>query len=74
MKHYEDIGRKLGIEVTVYSDGQEKTGFVDSNSEYFNLINAARIKELSVEQEYNTAMYSDVFRQKAFTYFTRRSI
>jgi DNA helicase-2/ATP-dependent DNA helicase PcrA len=58
-EHYEDIGRKLGIEVTVYSDGQEKTGFVDSNSEYFNLINAARIKELSVEQEYNTAMYSD---------------
>ena len=58
-EHYEDIGRKLGIEVTVYSDGQEKTGFVDSNSEYFNLINAARIKELSVDQEYNTAMYSD---------------
>ena len=58
-EHYEDIGRKLGIEVSVYSDGQEKTGFVDSNSEYFNLINAARIKELSVEQEYNTAMYSD---------------
>ena len=58
-EHYEDIGRKLGIEVTVYSDGQEKTGFVDSNSEYFNLINAARIKELSVEQEYNTAIYSD---------------
>ena len=31
--------------MTVYSDGQETTGFVDSNSEYFNLINAARIKE-----------------------------
>ena len=58
-EHYEDIGRKLGIEVTVYSDGQEKTGFVDSNSEYFNLINAARIKETSIEQEYNTAMYSN---------------
>ena len=58
-EHYEDIGRKLGIEVTVYSDGQEKTGFVDSNSEYFNLINAARIKETSIEEEYNTAMYSN---------------
>ena len=57
-EHYEDIGRKLGIEVTVYSDGQESTGFVDSDSEYFNLINAARIKELSIEQEYNTGMYS----------------
>ena len=57
-EHYEDIGRSLGIEVTVYSDGQETTGFVDSNSEYFNLINAARIKGALVEEEYNTGMYS----------------
>ena len=57
-EHYEDIGRKLGIEMTVYSNGQETTGFVDSNSEYFNLINAARIKEVSIEDEYNTDMYS----------------
>jgi DNA helicase-2/ATP-dependent DNA helicase PcrA len=57
-EHYEDIGRKLGIEVTVYSNGQESTGFVDSDSEYFNLINAARIKEIPIEKEYNTGMYS----------------
>ena len=35
-EHYEDIGRKIGIEVTIYSNGQESTGFVDSDSEYFN--------------------------------------
>ena len=58
-EHYEDIGKKLGIEVTVYSDGQEKTGFVDSDSEYFNLINAARIKGITSEEEYNSDMYSD---------------
>ena len=57
-EHYEDIGKNLGIEVTVYSDGRESTGFVDSNSEYFNLINAARIKEIPLEAEYNTGMYS----------------
>jgi DNA helicase-2/ATP-dependent DNA helicase PcrA len=58
-EHYEDIGRKLGIEVTVYSNGEEKTGFVDSDSEYFNIINAARIKGISIEEEYNTDMYSE---------------
>ena len=58
-EHYEDIGRKLGIEVTVYSNGTEKTGFVDSDSEYFNIINAARIKNVSIEEEYNTDMYSE---------------
>ena len=57
-EHYEDIGRSLGIEVTVYSEGQEKTGFVDSDSEYFNIINAARIKGISIEDEYNTGMYA----------------
>ena len=57
-EHYEDIGRNLGIEVTVYSNGEETTGFVDSDSEYFNIINAARIKEISTEAEYNTDMYS----------------
>ena len=57
-EHYEDIGRSVGIEVTVYSNGEEKTGFVDSDSEYFNLINAARIKEISIEDEYNSGMYS----------------
>jgi superfamily I DNA/RNA helicase len=57
-EHYEDIGRSLGIEVTVYSNGQETTGFVNSDSEYFNIINAARIKEISIEDEYNTDMYS----------------
>ena len=57
-EHYEDIGRKLGIEVTIYSNGQESTGFVDSDSEYLNLINAARIKEITIQEEYNTGMYS----------------
>ena len=57
-EHYEDIGRKLGIEVTVYSNGEEKTGFVDSDSEYFNIINAARIKNVSIEEEYNCLLYT----------------
>ncbi|MDC3039767.1 ATP-dependent helicase [Candidatus Pelagibacter sp.] len=57
-EHYEDIGKKLGIEVTVYSNGEESTGFINSDSEYFNLINAARIKNIPIEEEYNTDMYS----------------
>ena len=58
-EHYEDIGSSVGIEVTVYTNGEERTGFVDSDSEYFNIINAARIKEVDVMQEYNTDMYSE---------------
>tara|TARA_R110000824_G_scaffold690_1_gene4306 strand:+ start:1768 stop:3249 length:1482 start_codon:yes stop_codon:yes gene_type:complete len=57
-EHYEDIGNKLGIEVTVYSGGQESTGFVNSDSEYFNLVNTARIKGITIEDEYNSDTYS----------------
>ena len=42
----------------MYSNGEESTGFINSDSEYFNLINAARIKNIKIEQEYNTDMYS----------------
>jgi DNA helicase-2/ATP-dependent DNA helicase PcrA len=57
-EHYEDIGRELGIEVTVFKGGEDTTGFINSDSEYFNLLNAARIKNISIEDEYNTDMYS----------------
>ena len=63
-EHYEELGEKVGIEVTVYANGEEKTGFVDSDSEYFNIINAARIKEIDVTQEYNTDMYSENIDQR----------
>jgi superfamily I DNA/RNA helicase len=33
-EHYEDIGRNLGIEVTVYSNGQETTGLLKKNSKH----------------------------------------
>ena len=50
-EHYEDIGKQLGIEVTMYSDGEERTGFMDSDNEYFNLINIARIKGVTSQEE-----------------------
>ena len=56
---YEAIGREVGIEVSIYSNGEETTGFLDSDSEYFKLISAARVKNLSIEDEFNTGMYSE---------------
>ena len=56
---YEKIGEEVGIEVTVYNSGQEQTGYIDSDSEYFNLINIARIKNQTLKEEYDTDLYSD---------------
>ena len=40
-EHYEEIGKSLGVQVSVYRGGEEETGYIDSDSEYFNLINIA---------------------------------
>jgi len=58
-EHYEEVGKTVGIEVTVYKGGQEETGYIDSDSEYFNLINIARIKNHTLKEEYDTDLYSD---------------
>ena len=56
---YAAIGREVGIEVSIYSNGEDSTGFVDSSSEYFKVISAAKIKNISIEEEFNTNMYSE---------------
>ena len=58
-ENYEKVGEGVGIEVTVYNSGQEETGYIDSDSEYFNLINIARIKNHTLKEEYDTDLYSD---------------
>ena len=29
-EHYEEVGKAIGIEVTVYRGGEEQTGYIDS--------------------------------------------
>ena len=49
--HYEQIGKELNLRVT---DSGDESGYLDFNSEYFKLINKARVKNISVEDEFNT--------------------
>jgi DNA helicase-2/ATP-dependent DNA helicase PcrA len=54
--HYEQLGKELNLRVT---DTGDDSGFLNFNSEYFKLINKARVKNISVEQEFNTNEWSD---------------
>ena len=51
--HYEEIGRDLSIRVNCFRDGEEHC-YLDCDNEYFKLINKARVKNISVEEEFNT--------------------
>jgi superfamily I DNA/RNA helicase len=49
--HYEQIGKELNLRVTEVGD---ESGYLNFNSDYFKLINKARVKNISVEEEFNT--------------------
>lgn len=54
--HYEQIGKELNLRVI---DTGDESGYLNFNSEYFKLINKARVKNISPEEEFNTNEYSD---------------
>ena len=54
-EHYEQIGKDLNLRVT---DGGDESGYLSFNSEYFKLINKARVKNISVEEEFNSNEWS----------------
>ena len=53
--HYEQIGKELNLRVV---DSGDESGYLNFNSEYFKLINKARVKNISVEEEFNTNEWS----------------
>ena len=52
--HYEQIGEELGVRV----QDTDESFYLNSNNEYFKLINKARVKKISVEDEYDTNEWS----------------
>jgi superfamily I DNA/RNA helicase len=50
--HYKDLGKKLGFPVT-YAEHQEDHGIFTSDSEYLQIINLAKVRNITLEQQYN---------------------
>lgn len=55
--HYEQLGKEIGIKVNYY-EGENETGYLNCDDEYFKLINKSRIKDISIEDEFNTNEWS----------------
>ena len=53
--HYEQIGKDLNLRVL---DSGDESGYLDFNSECFKIINKARVKNISVEEEFNSNEWS----------------
>ena len=55
--HYEQIGKELSIRVN-YSNDSEESCYMNCDNEYFKLISKARVKCVSIEDEFNTNEWS----------------
>ncbi|SVB62164.1 uncharacterized protein METZ01_LOCUS215018, partial [marine metagenome] len=57
-KHYADIGRQTGLRVDYNDWDDEQTGLFTTNSDYLRIIQLAKLKDITVEQQYNLKEHS----------------
>ena len=63
-RHYKDLGKKLGFPVA-YAEHQEDHGFFTSDSEYLQIINLAKLRGITPDQQYDTQEHTqDLERNK----------
>jgi len=63
-RHYKDLGKKLGFPVA-YAEHQEDHGFFTSDSEYLQIINLAKLRNITPDQQYELQEHTqDLERNK----------
>ena len=63
-RHYKDLGKKLGFPVA-YAEHQEDHGFFTSDSEYLQIINLAKLRNITLDQQYDLQEHTqDLERDK----------
>ena len=51
--HYKDLGKRLGFPVTYAEHQEDHRGFFTSDSEFLQIINLAKVRNITLEQQYN---------------------
>jgi len=63
--HYQDLGKKLGFSVDYASYQDDFGGYFSSNSDYLNLISLAKVRGITVEEQFDLNEHdSDIERDK----------
>jgi len=52
-KHYADVGKQTGIRVDYNEWDDDQTGLFTTNSDYLRIIQLARLRGITPEQQYN---------------------
>ena len=57
-KHYADVGKQTGIRVDYNEWDEDQTGLFTTNSDYLRIIQLARLRGITPEQQYNLKEHS----------------
>ena len=57
-RHYEDLGKKINMRIDYNEYDQEQTGLFTTNSEYLRIIQLAKLRNITPEQQYNLKEHS----------------
>jgi len=52
-RHYKALGKRLGFPVTYAEHQEDHGGFFTSDSEFLQIINLAKVRNITLEQQYN---------------------
>ena len=57
-KHYQDLGKKINIRIDYNEYDEEQTGIFTTHSDYLSVIQLARLKGITPQQQYNLKEHS----------------
>ena len=52
-RHYEDLGKKIQIPIDYNDYDDEETGLFTTKSDYLRIINLAKLRNISLDQQFN---------------------
>ena len=52
-RHYEDLGRKQNLFLDYNDYDEEETGLFTTKSDYLRIINLAKLRNITIDQQYN---------------------
>ena len=57
-RHYADLGKKINMRIDYNEYDEEQTGLFTTNSEYLRIIQLAKLRNITPEQQYNLKEHS----------------
>ena len=71
-RHYEDLGKKINMRLDYNEYDREHTGLFTTNSDLLRIIQLARLKNITPEQQYNLKQHTQNIKVRELIDFSHQ--